>query len=332
MNLNIGLVQEWVFALLAFIVFLALIGVIKKFLLHLHKKKPSVFILELAPSLTNLLFIVALKLFADIAPLNTKVGSWVDSFTYIFGVLILLFIFRKIALISIEWSASRIQQAVFLQIFIPLLRNLASLFIFLMGGIMVLKHFNYDVMSLLAALGVGSLAVGLASKEALTNTISGFIVLFDQNLRPGDRVNLSGAEGVVVEIGLRSTRIELGNGNTLVVPNSDLVNTKLINMSFPNSMAACNSTFRIPLDVPFHKISDLCFSAFEKNSFVASEKKPWVHLNSLSEGHQSIQVGFWIYNGTDSGKALSAFHNDLLSGLQENNIRLISPTNTSNIR
>jgi small-conductance mechanosensitive channel len=193
---------------------------------------------------------------------------------------------------------------------------------------MILKHFGYDVMSLLTALGVGSLAVGLAAKDTLSNMISGFILIIDQNLKPGDRVNLGGIIGDVQEIGLRSTKIRLGDGNTLIVPNADLVNTKIVNLSVPSRSTSCSVQVRLPYSVPFSKVRELSLNLLEKSEKVSQEKPRWVNLNSLSEGHQLIQIGFWVSEMNDCGSVISEFNEQLLGHLQNENIPLVAPFQT----
>src|SRR3990170_7935615 len=99
--------------------------------------------------------------------------------------------------------------------FLPLIEKLIFIFIFITGLIIVLKHFDYDILSLVTALGVTSLAIGLAAKDTLANMISGFTLMIDRPFRIGDRIQLaSGQWGDVVDIGLRSTKMQTGD-NTL---------------------------------------------------------------------------------------------------------------------
>jgi small-conductance mechanosensitive channel len=226
----------------------------------------------------------------------------------------------------VEWSALKTDQTETLRHgFIPLMRNVITLFAFFSGGIMILKHFNYDVMSLITALGVSSLAVGLAAKDTLSNMISGFILIIDQNLRPGDRVSLSGTVGDVAEIGLRSTHIRIGDGNTLIVPNSELVNTKILNLSMPTRAISCSTSIRIPIQYSFSKIREVCLDTLSEVSKAATDRSPAVNLASLSDGHQLIQIGFWVNEMNDVGTAMSDFNERLLSRLQKEGIPLVSP-------
>ena len=292
----------------------------------LHQDRGWHFIRELAPSISNIILLVGLRLATDTAPLSGRIEKWIEGILYILTVLIFLNLVQKAALIGMRWSTSKALNSKTLQLgFLPLLRNLITLFVFFTGSIMILKHFKYDVMSLVTALGVGSLAVGLASKDTLSNMISGFILIIDRNLHPGDRVNLNGNVGDVREIGLRSTQIQLGDGNTLIVPNSDLVNNKLLNLSIPSRELVCSTQIRIPYSVPFSQVSEICFSLLKEIDLVSQKKAAGVNLVSLTEGYQLLQISFWVTEMDNSGSALSQFNEQLLAQLQKENIPLAPP-------
>lgn len=321
--------EHWIPGLVVILGTLLITPLTSRLLGKLNQARGLRTVAQLAPSLSNILYVLGLRLFVDVSPLPPKVEFWLDHITYILSVVLGFNLFRRAVLLALEWSNLNSQNSKTLQQgFIPLLKNVITLFIFFSGGIMILKHFSYDVMSLLTALGVGSLAVGLAAKDTLSNMISGFILIIDQNLRPGDRVNLGGTVGDVQEIGLRSTQIRLGDGNTLVVPNADLVNTKILNLSIPSRSTSCAVLIRVPYTVPFSKIREVCFRILTQIDKVAQNKSSWVNLNSLAEGHQVIQIGFWVSEMNDSGAAISAFNEQLLAQLQKENITLVAPFQT----
>jgi small-conductance mechanosensitive channel len=87
---------------------------------------------------------------------------------------------------------------------LPLAEKIVTIFLVGTALIVTLKHFGYDILSLVAALGIGSLAIGLAAKDTLANMISGFTLMVDRPFRIGDRIQLAGGQwGDVADIGLR---------------------------------------------------------------------------------------------------------------------------------
>jgi len=281
---------------------------------------------ELAPTATNLIYVIGLKLFVDVAPLSEGPARWLSAIAYVLTVLIVLNLIRRAAMMAIEWPALRSQTSDTLQKgFIPLFRNLVTLFVFFSGVIMVMRYFNYDVLSLLTALGVGSLAVGLAAKDTLSNMISGFTLIIDRNLHPGDRINLGGSVGDVEEIGLRSTRIKTGDGNTLIVPNAELVNTKILNLSLPSRAVGCSTQIRVPYSVPFQKVREICLSSIDSVAKRDRNHGTWVNLSSIGEGYQQISMGFWVAEVDHVGGAVSDLNEKLLQSLQKEGIALHAP-------
>ena len=279
------------------------------------------------PSFSNLIYVFGFKVFVQTAPLHeSKWTLWFEDAIYILGVIIIISIIRRLAWLGIEWSTFKTNPSNTLQQgFIPLLKNLISIFIFGIATIMILKHLNYDVMSLVAAFGVSSLAVGLAAKDTLSNMISGFTLIIDRNLRPGDRINLGGQAGEVEEIGLRSTRIRTPNGNTLIVPNAELVNTKILNLSLPSRGISCGATVRFAHQVHFSRIKPICLSILNEVEFALADKSKWVNLAQLTDTAQVVEVGFWIADLDQQGKAVSDFHEKLMIVLEREKIPLAPP-------
>lgn len=86
---------------------------------------------------------------------------------------------------------------------------------------------------------MGSLAVALALQSTLANLFSGFYLLLDKPVKAGDFIKLeSGEEGYVDAIGWRSTRIRMLANNTIVLPNSKLSETQVLNYYLPEPECA----------------------------------------------------------------------------------------------
>lgn len=317
--------KEWILAFSALGGTFIITPALRQILKRLQQNGRWPILTRLAPTVTNLLYVLGFRLFAEIAPLPPRLETWIDGGIYVFSIIIYLQLILRAALIGIEWSSTQTHHSEVLHTgFIPLLKNIITLFVFFSAGIMILKHFNYDVMSLVTALGVSSLAVGLAAKDTLSNMISGFILIIDRNLSPGDRINLSGAVGDVRAIGLRSTQIRMADGNTLIVPNSELVNTRLMNQSIPSREVTCTLFLKVPYSVSFPQVKELCLMLLKDIEKISSDKPTWVNLASLSDGYQLIQVGFWVRDLNHTGSATSEFHEKILARFKEDQIPLVS--------
>jgi small-conductance mechanosensitive channel len=116
--------------------------------------------------------------------------------------------------------------------------------IILVGIVVTLGFLGVSVAPILTALGVGGLAVALALQDTLANLFAGIHILMDKNVRVGDCVRLeSGQEGYVEDISWRTTRIRMLADNIVVIPNSKLAQSVLVNFSLPGK------TMSVPVPV-----------------------------------------------------------------------------------
>lgn len=100
-------------------------------------------------------------------------------------------------------------------------------------GVLLLIRFTFykDVATLLAGFGIVGAALALAARESLENLIASFIIFFDKPFSPGDLVKVQNITGTVERIGLRSTRIRTDQKTYVTVPNKQMVDTILDNLT-----------------------------------------------------------------------------------------------------
>lgn len=111
-------------------------------------------------------------------------------------------------------------------------KDLIKVLIGIIGVLFVLKYtFNYDIKGLLTGLSIVGAAVALALKQSLENLIASFIIFFDKPFQAGDVVKLNNYSGTVERIGLRSTRIRSDAKTYITVPNSQMADSVLDNLS-----------------------------------------------------------------------------------------------------
>ena len=99
-----------------------------------------------------------------------------------------------------------------------------------------LAMLGVDTATLLASAGLLTLAISLGAKDLVTDIIAGLFIIFEGEFRVGDIIQVGGQRGTVMEIGVRTTKINDGNGNVLVMRNSSISN--VVNMTKEHSYAA----------------------------------------------------------------------------------------------
>ncbi|MEE2616506.1 MAG: mechanosensitive ion channel family protein [Bacteroidota bacterium] len=114
---------------------------------------------------------------------------------------------------------------------IPFAIDLTKVLVFIFAAVIILGNvFNVNITALVAGLGVGGVAIALASKESIENLLGSFTIFFDAPFAVGDVITLGGVTGKVEKVGFRSTRIRTFDKSIVTVPNKNIINTELDNL------------------------------------------------------------------------------------------------------
>lgn len=114
---------------------------------------------------------------------------------------------------------------------LPLLRKLLKAILWAMGIIIGLNNAGFDVMALIAGLGIGGLALALAAQDTVKNIFGGVMILLDKPFKISDRIKMDGFDGIVEEVGIRSTRIRTLEGRLVTIPNMHFSENAVENVS-----------------------------------------------------------------------------------------------------
>ncbi|MEO1807591.1 MAG: mechanosensitive ion channel family protein [Bacteroidota bacterium] len=112
---------------------------------------------------------------------------------------------------------------------VPLIARAAKLVVVTFGLLFVLQGFGVNVTALLAGVSIGGLAVALAAQETVRNFIGSLTIFSDRPFVVGDFIETSNFSGVVVEVGVRSSRVRALDGAQITVPNGKLVDMIITN-------------------------------------------------------------------------------------------------------
>lgn len=114
---------------------------------------------------------------------------------------------------------------------VPVVRSAVKVLGWGLGGVLALNNAGYNVSALLAGIGIGGLAMAMAAKDTVANIFGGVTVFADKPFRVGQRIRVSGYDGTVEEIGIRSTRIRTLEGPIVIVPNFKFTDSLLENVT-----------------------------------------------------------------------------------------------------
>lgn len=213
----------------------------------------------------------------EIYPFLDNLVSIAESLLFISLIILLLIISFRYINVFLDWYAQKIDSSNNRNLsgsLIPLLKKVIKIIVFALAIVVVLAKFNVDISALVVSLGVGSLAIALAAQETLSNMISGFIIMTDRPFRIGDRIRYDDNQvGDVVDIGIRSTKILDFDNNIVIIPNNEIVKSRLVNITYPNSLTRVVVDVGVAYGTDIKKVKEILLDV-AKNDPDCSEKIP----------------------------------------------------------
>ena len=113
---------------------------------------------------------------------------------------------------------------------IPLLRKTAKLFLVALAVVYVADTFNVALAPLLGGLGLAGLAISFAAQDIVKNLFGGIMIFLDRPFKIGERIQFQAYDGVIEEIGFRTTRLRTLTGHLVTIPNGSITNEAVENI------------------------------------------------------------------------------------------------------
>ncbi|GAA3721715.1 mechanosensitive ion channel family protein [Salinicoccus jeotgali] len=180
------------------------------------------------------------------------------------------------------------------QTLINVLENAASVFIWFVIIMMIFETFSLPVRTLLAGAGVVGLAIGFGAQSLVKDMITGFFILLENQFDKGDfvRVNTSGttvAEGEVISLGMRATRIQGWEGELINLPNSTI--NEVVNFSRYNAISMLDINVSVSEDLDrVERILETYFAEHWQEEEMLVAQPELLGLQGIESGEAIIRV------------------------------------------
>lgn len=138
---------------------------------------------------------------------------------------------RELVIGAIEVRANDQESHESLANALGLIRLLVNVVLFILAVVLILANLGVNVTGLLAGLGIGGIAIGLAAQGIFSDLFAALSILLDKPFRRGDAIRWEGTAGTVEAIGLKSTRIRALTGEQVVISNTNLLSKELRNFA-----------------------------------------------------------------------------------------------------
>lgn len=186
---------------------------------------------------------------------------------------------------------------------------------------------DQPISSILAGLGLGGLAIAMAAKETIANFFGSLVIFIDKPFELGDTVKIDTYQGLVEEVGLRSTRLRTANGALVTLPNAGLTTKSIENLSKAKFV---RKAFNLDLkyDTPATKVEQalgIVRSLLQDHEGLTPQHQPTVHLAELKDLGFSIAITLSYQTNVGNLNAFcERFFLRLLKAFEEAKIELAS--------
>lgn len=209
-----------------------------------------------------------------------------------------------------------------------ILQRAVTYLVWAMGILVAMHNVGIHIGTLLAGLGIGGVAVALAAQDTIKNLLGGIMLFFDRPFNLGERIRFATIDGYVMNIGLRSLRVQTLDGRIVTIPNSQVVDNAIENVtSEPSTRIRLTLGLTYQTSLEKMKLAMKLLSDLPKTVPTIEEK---TSVNFMEYGDFSLKILFiyYIRKTGDYYQTQSDVNMEIFRLFSENGIEFAYPTQT----
>ncbi len=255
-------------------------------------------------------------------------------------------VIKVLIVINVAWFISRLFEAIFKEYItpmaeksdtdlddqlLPIIRKGIKITVWALAIIIALDNAGYDIGALLAGLGIGGLLLAMAAKDTVANIFGGLTIYTDNPFRLKDRIKISGFDGTVEEIDLRSTKLRTLDGRQVTIPNSTFSESAVENVSREPTRKVSMSLGLVYDTKPdqMEKAVKILHEIAEHKSL---NKKHKVAFNSFGDFSLGILFIYYIKKGENILQTQHEINMEILKKFNKAKLSMAFPTQTIEIK
>ncbi len=269
--------------------------------------------------------------------LSVGLRTLLDDIIFIVGLIALLIIaLRSLSFFFTKYQTdlSSQEDRKRLNPIIQTVHRLSEIIVLVFFGSIGLSHFGFSVNALAASLLVIGLIIALGAQDNIADIMNGFIILLDQPFRVGDRIWIKELDttGDIINIGTRTTLIRTGDSRDVVIPNSQLGQSQVVNYSYPDP------SYRVQTDLGVAYGSDMGQARKVIEDTVRGVEGPLpdkpvqVFFREFGDASRTVRVRWWIENYGKRHTVRDKVNTALELELEKAGIGMPNPTYDQNIK
>lgn len=178
----------------------------------------------------------------------------------------------------------------------PMATKVLKVLVVILGVLLTVENFGVKVMPFIAGLGLGGLALALAAQDTAANVFGSITIVADRPFRIGDLIKIGETEGVVEEIGFRSTRIRTAAKTLVTIPNSVVAKERVENLQF-RLQRRVRHVIGLTYDAKEEQIKSYIreLEAFIKNHPKIDQTNYAIKFSALGDFSLNVLVQFFLF-------------------------------------
>lgn len=210
-----------------------------------------------------LIILAGLFLSLDSLSILAPYTLWIDRIFFIFAVLLITHAIGKtVSVLVNHWI--RVEKK--FEKTPQLINKVISILLYIVAFLVIINNLNIEITPIIASIGLGGLAVGLALQPTLSNLFAGLHIITDRPINPGDFIELPelNISGYVEDIGWRSTRVRTLPNQIVIVPNSKLAENTIVNNYLPETEIAALVQVGVDYKSDLRKVEEVTIDVAKK--------------------------------------------------------------------
>ncbi|MCJ7579341.1 MAG: mechanosensitive ion channel family protein [Candidatus Aminicenantes bacterium] len=212
---------------------------------------------------------------------------------------------------------------------IPLLQKMLKAMAIILSIFFVLSTWKVNITPLLTTAGIAGIALALAVKDPIVNMLGGLQLVLDKTFKVNDKIELeSGEIGIVLDIGLRSTKIKTYDNESIYVPNGYLANAKIKNFTHPDGSIRVNVNFGVEYGSDTEKVRTVVLKAIKEIDMALEVPEPAVQFHNMSDFSLDFVARVWIQDFANAYAMKLEMTDKIYNALNQAHIGIPFPTRT----
>ena len=201
-----------------------------------------------------------------------------------------------------------------------------------LGGFILLQAWGIDLRALAVAASVLGVGLGFGLQNIVNNFISGWILLLERPVQVGDFINLGDLMGTVERIGPRSTEIRTLDRVSIIVPNADLVGSRVVNWSHGHPVSRLHVPLGTAYGSPIEQVHTAAIEAAQTHPEVLRYPKPQLRFLGFGDSSLDFDLIVWIRDPRHQFDIKSDLYYLLEANLNRYHIEIPFPQRDLNLR